>query len=403
MAIEIQAKNPTIQMGTQGPRGERGPKGDPFTYDDFTPEQLESLKGPKGDPFTYDDFTPEELESLKGPKGDPFTYDDFTAEQLELLRGPKGPKGDAFTYNDFTPEQLAQLKGPKGDSFTYDDFTPEQLESLKGSKGDPFTYNDFTAEQLEQLKGPKGPKGDSFTYEDFTPEQLAQLKGQKGDPFTYNDFTPEQLEQLKGPKGDAFTYDDFTPEQLEQLKGPKGDTGAPGPTYTAGTNITISADNVISATGSGGGGSIPKPLTYDYMPEGYPSKSVQTTTLMEEQQVAFTLDSPTYFALLTNPFEISVGQTYTVNWDGTEYECVCFASTYNVYRFGNISILGGGGDTGEPFLYTYKTSKQEGYFDTLDTSASHTISVKTTEEIVTPMAEEFLPTNTKNTTIFYFK
>lgn len=71
MAIEIQAKNPTIQMGIQGPRGERGPKGDPFTYEDFTPEQLESLKGPKGDPFTYDDFTAEQLEQLKGPKGDP--------------------------------------------------------------------------------------------------------------------------------------------------------------------------------------------------------------------------------------------------------------------------------------------------------------------------------------------
>ena len=55
----------------------------------------------------------------------------------------------------------------------------------------------------------------------------------------------------KGDKGDPFTYDDFTPEQLEQLKGPKGDTGAPGPTYTAGENITISADNVISATGGG--------------------------------------------------------------------------------------------------------------------------------------------------------
>ena len=54
----------------------------------------------------------------------------------------------------------------------------------------------------------------------------------------------------KGDKGDPFTYDDFTAEQLEQLKGPKGD---PGPTYTAGENITISADNVISATGGGGG------------------------------------------------------------------------------------------------------------------------------------------------------
>ena len=35
--------------GLQGPQGEPGPKGDPFRYDDFTPEQLEALKGPKGD------------------------------------------------------------------------------------------------------------------------------------------------------------------------------------------------------------------------------------------------------------------------------------------------------------------------------------------------------------------
>ena len=35
--------------GLQGPQGDTGPKGDPFRYDDFTPEQLQSLKGPKGD------------------------------------------------------------------------------------------------------------------------------------------------------------------------------------------------------------------------------------------------------------------------------------------------------------------------------------------------------------------
>lgn len=35
--------------GLQGPQGEPGLKGDPFTYADFTPEQLEDLKGPKGD------------------------------------------------------------------------------------------------------------------------------------------------------------------------------------------------------------------------------------------------------------------------------------------------------------------------------------------------------------------
>ena len=35
--------------GLQGPQGEPGPKGDPFRYEDFTPEQLAALRGPKGD------------------------------------------------------------------------------------------------------------------------------------------------------------------------------------------------------------------------------------------------------------------------------------------------------------------------------------------------------------------
>ena len=35
--------------GLQGPQGDPGPKGAPFRYEDFTPEQLGALKGPKGD------------------------------------------------------------------------------------------------------------------------------------------------------------------------------------------------------------------------------------------------------------------------------------------------------------------------------------------------------------------
>ena len=152
--------------------------------------------------------------------------------------------------------------------------------------------------------------------------------------------------------------------------------------------------------GGGGGGSVPKPLTYDYMPAGYPTKSMQTTTLMEEQAVAFTLSDAVYMAPITNAFEIVVGQTYTVKWDGTEYECVGVVFN-SMPLLGNLSIMGASGDTGEPFIYAYNTSLHAGNFATPDTSASHTISVKTTKEIVTPMAEEFLPTNTKNTTVFY--
>ena len=137
----------------------------------------------------------------------------------------------------------------------------------------------------------------------------------------------------------------------------------------------------------GGGGSVPKPLTYDYMPAGYPKKSVGTVTIMEEQEVAFASKEGKYTAYLTKALELAVGQTYTVSWDGTEYECVCYAFN-SAPMLGNLSIFGLGDNTGEPFLYV-STGKS---FITLDTAASHTISVKTVGEVITPIDEKYLPT-----------
>ena len=136
---------------------------------------------------------------------------------------------------------------------------------------------------------------------------------------------------------------------------------------------------------------IPKPLTYDYMPEGYPTKSMRAITLMEEQAVAFaSIGNGKYNATLKSPIEIVGGQTYTVNWDGTEYECVCVI-VQSQPVIGNLSIMGAGNDTGEPFMCSYNNREARTKFYTLDTSANHTISIKTAEETVTPMAEEFLP------------
>lgn len=111
----------------------------------------------------------------KGDKGDPFRYEDFTPDQLEAL---KGKDGKSITFDDLTEVQKAALKGPKGDKG--EDGNP----GAPGSPGKDFKYEDFTPDQLLQLKGPKGDKGDPFRYEDFTPDQLAALKGPKGDPGT---------------------------------------------------------------------------------------------------------------------------------------------------------------------------------------------------------------------------
>ena len=163
--------------------------------------------------------------------------------------------------------------------------------------------------------------------------------------------------------------------------------------FMLGEGLVLSEDGkTLSVSGGGGGGSVPKPLTFDYMPEGYPTKSVQSTTLMEEQALAFTLSNGLYMAPITNAFEIVDGQTYTVNWDGTEYECAGVVAK-SQSALGNLSIVGDGSDTGEPFIYVYDTKQHAGVFATLDTAASHTISVKITVKTVTPMAEEYLPEN----------
>lgn len=58
---KVNVKDATQIIKLQGPKGDPGPKGEPFKYSDFTSEQLELLKGSKGD-------TGENGE--QGPKGE---------------------------------------------------------------------------------------------------------------------------------------------------------------------------------------------------------------------------------------------------------------------------------------------------------------------------------------------
>lgn len=93
-------------QGLQGERGEKGDKGDAFKYTDFTEEQLAALKGPKGDKGDIGPIGPQGEtgpvgpqgpkgdsgekgeQGIQGVKGAPFTYDDFTSEEIEGLKKP---------------------------------------------------------------------------------------------------------------------------------------------------------------------------------------------------------------------------------------------------------------------------------------------------------------------------
>lgn len=106
-----------------GPRGERG---EAFTFDMFTPEQLEGLVGPMGPEG------PQGSQGSQGPKGDAFTYADFTEEQLAALTGPQGPQGlpgGAVVYiTDELDEHGGTIRHINAVDISNDTVTPEVLQ-----------------------------------------------------------------------------------------------------------------------------------------------------------------------------------------------------------------------------------------------------------------------------------
>ena len=112
--------------GLQGPQGEPGPIGDPFTYADFTPEQLEALKGPKGDKGE-DGLSAFNIAQLNGFQG---TY-------VEWLKSLKGKDGASATADN--AHQLLLQGNVWCESASVDDV----LTALIGNMGKPFPRTEF--------------------------------------------------------------------------------------------------------------------------------------------------------------------------------------------------------------------------------------------------------------------
>lgn len=121
----------------------------------------------------------------------------------------------------------------------------------------------------------------------------------------------------------------------------------------------------------------------------YTGDRVQTV-LVEESTISFSkLSEGFYAAEFPSTFTATVGETYTVYWDGTAYECIC-ANFESASYLGNPSIIDAGADTGEPFaIALYSASMKEIY--TTDSSAAHTISISGFAEEVVKIDAKYLP------------
>ena len=210
-------------QGEKGEKGDKGDKGDAFTYEDFTPEQLASLKGEQG------------IQGVKGDKGD-------TGEQ-----GPKGDKGDPGEQG---PQGLPGEKGQdglttaisvNGSSYEHEngiitlpDYPAVPTKTSELTNDSDFVNSTFVSNKIAEasLSGGEVDLSGYVTKETGNANQISFDDGQ-----TFQDKLDAGT--LKGEKGD----------QGEQgIQGEKGDTGQDGATFTP----SVDAEGNLSWTNDKG-------------------------------------------------------------------------------------------------------------------------------------------------------
>ena len=112
------------------------------------------------------------------------------------------------------------------------------------------------------------------------------------------------------------------------------------------------------------------------------------TEIIPESTVTFSNIDGMMGAYWPQNFDAIEGQTYTISWDGTEYECVC-TLVNGMLMLGNLAINGAGSNTGEPFIIL----GSGGFWivGESDSATEHIIGIKIYVAQIVKIDEKYLP------------
>lgn len=200
-------------------------------------DSLKGLQGPQGEP---------------GLKGDPFTYADFTAEQLEALKGPKGDKGEDGRDGTSATADNAKTLLLQGNVWCESANVDDVLTAMIGNIGKPFPRTEF-----KELTIPSVIQGQQIVSITGEPHYSVKVVG-SDTPFTL-DSTGACIINIP-PLGEddvCLTYPNFIGEKVGEtvIAGIHEDTRTPDETYEEngvkyalfGRNLEI---NAVNFTGS---------------------------------------------------------------------------------------------------------------------------------------------------------
>lgn len=391
--INVNVGGNTVQVNVEvKPASLPGPKGDPFEYEDFTPEQLEGLRGPQG------------IQGEKGDKGDTGERGPQGVQGIQGERGPQGADGKS-AY------QIALDNGFEGTE-------AEWLESLEASSKDLFLIklrnendvlvHDYTLTEVQDAAAAGRllilltPTGAVCEY-----NGISRLATGLARPHfvSVNNYASDGLSR------DVYTIDDDYHALLSsaaplRTPNPKAITftGAVEAEYDGTSAVTVE----IPTGGLPEGGEAHQQLVTDgegdtqWENRTHWAESVEGYLLSECEAVMNDVGDE---GMITQEFTSQpiAGETYTVTWNGVDYECVAESYTINddgvplaVVLLGNPELIGGTAND-MPFviiIYSAETAAEFGItaaLAPLDGSTAVTLSIRGIIDQVHPLDEKYIP------------